>query len=159
MIRSTTALFLALLCALGLFGSPARGEHTGTEPAPPRGRPEVHCPPTVSVDERVPEPPEGWTAQQRKTGHRLAGVTFYDGLPAAEASLVYDETATKGDDWIATWRFPASAGGYWIVCRYEATTMELTRAIPPAVTVCRVAYDKRIVTDPRHDEVRRIECE
>jgi len=97
--------------------------------------------------------------QQHKSGHRLAGVTFYEGLPSAEASLVYDETATKGDDWIASWRFPPNAGGYWMVCRYEATTMELARALPSAVTVCHVAYDKLIITDPRHDEVRRIECE
>jgi hypothetical protein len=33
------------------------------------------------------------------------------------------------------------------------------RELPSAVTVCHVAYDKLIITDPRHDEVRRIECE
>ena len=159
MIRPTCVASVALLLALGPFPTWVGAEQTGTQPAPPRGRADARCPATVAVEERVAEPPEGWSVQQHKSGHRLAGVTFYDGPPASEASLVYDETKTEGDDWIATWRFPANAGGYWIACRYEATTMELARALPPAVSVCRVAYDKRIVTDPRHDEVRRIECE
>jgi len=150
---------LLALAALAPLAGLAHAEQTGTQPAPIRGRADARCPPTVVVEERVPEPPEGWSVQQHASGHRLAGVTFYDGPPAGEASLVYDETATKGDDWIATWRFATNPGGYSVVCRYEGTTMELTRALPPAVTVCRVAYDKRIVTDPRHDEVRRIECE
>lgn len=158
-MRVTRVVPLAVLLVWGACAGYARAEQTGTEPAPQRGRPDVRCPPTVAVQENLPEPPEGWSVQQHKSGHRLAGVTFYEGLPSAEASLVYDETATKGDDWIASWRFPPNAGGYWMVCRYEATTMELARALPSAVTVCHVAYDKLIITDPRHDEVRRIECE
>jgi len=153
---------VALACALvAMLAPPPRSvaEQTGLQPAPPRGHPEARCPATVAVEEQVPEEPEGWTVTQRRTGHRLAGVTFFDGPPSENASLVYDTTSASGDDWIATWRFPTSARGYWILCRYEATTIELARMLPPAVTVCHVAYDKRIVTDPRHDEVRRIECE
>ncbi len=139
--------------------TPARAEQTGTQPAPPRGVREARCPPTITVDERVPEHPPGWTVTQRKTGHAMVGVTFYDGPPSGGASLVYDDTATSGDEWIATWHFTPGSKTFWIECRYEGTTMQLARPLPPTVTVCRVAYDKRIVTDPRHDEVRRLACE
>ena len=138
---------------------PAGGEQTGTEPAPARGVPEARCPPTITVDERVPEHPPGWNVTQRKTGHRMAGVTFYEGAPHDGASLVYDETTTSGDEWIATWHFTPGPKAFWIECRYESTPMQLARPLPPTVTVCRVTYDKRIVTDPRHDEVRRLACE
>jgi hypothetical protein len=149
----------AVAVALLALASAAAAEQTGTEPAPPRGRRDAQCPPLIAVEERAAEVPEGWTVHKRKTGHRVLGVTFYDGPPSEDASLVYDETTTNGDDWIATWKFAPSERGYWILCRYEATTIELMRALPPTVSVCRVVYDKRIVTDPRHDEVRRIECE
>lgn len=152
-------VFSALVVVLALGAAPVGAEQTGTEPAPPRGNPEARCPPTVAVDERVPEPPPGWSVTQKKAGHRLAGVTFYDGPPGDGASLVYDETATRGDEWIATWHFTPGPRAFWIECRYEGTTMQLARPLPPTVTVCHVTYDKRIVTDPRHDEVRRLECQ
>ena len=94
----------ALVVVVACLPPVARAEQTGTEPAPPRGVREARCPPTVTVDERVPEHPPGWTVTQRKTGHRMVGVTFYDGPPSGGASLVYDETATSGDEWIATCR-------------------------------------------------------
>jgi hypothetical protein len=149
----------AALVVVACLPPVARAEQTGTEPAPPRGVREARCPPTITADERVPEHPPGWTVTQRKTGHRMVGVTFYDGLPSGGASLVYDETATSGDEWIATWHFTPGSKTFWIECRYEGTTMQLARPLPPTVTVCRVTYDKRIVTDPRHDEVRRLACE
>ena len=155
MIRAT---FLAAALAL-VIAAAARAEETGTAPLPPRGNPEARCPPTITVEERVSERPDGWTVTQRKTGHPMAGVTFYDGPPSEEASLVYDETKASGDEWIATWHFTPGPRPFWIECRYENTTMQLAHPLPPTVTVCRVAYDKRIVKDPRHDEVRRLVCE
>jgi hypothetical protein len=121
-------LFVCVPCA-------TRAEQTGTEPAPARGVPEARCPPTITVDERVPEHPQGWTVTHRKTGHRMAGVTFYEGAPADGASLVYDETATSGDEWIATWHFTPGPKPFWIECRYEGTTMQLARPLPPTVSV------------------------
>ena len=152
--RSSALLVLVLVIA-----APGRAEQTGTQPAPARGVAEARCPPTITVDERVPEHPDGWTVTQRKLGHRMAGVTFYSGPPSEEASLVYDETKTSGDEWIATWHFTPGATPFWIECRYEGTTMQLARPLPQTVTVCHVTYDKRIVSDPRHDEVRRLVCE
>lgn len=148
---------IAVLVLTAAIASSTFAEQTGTEPAPARG--EVRCPPTVAVDERVPEPPDGWAVTQRKVGHRLAGVTFYDGPPSAGASLVYDDTKTSGDEWIATWHFTPGARAFWIECRYEGTTMQLAHALPRTVTACHVTYDKRIVSNPRHDEIRRLECQ
>ncbi len=156
MIRPAVILALALV---GVLAGRVGAEQTGSEPAPPRGNLEARCPATVAVEERVPEPPSGWSVTQRQGGHRLAGVTFYDGPPSERASLVYDETVTHGDEWIASWHFTQGPRPFWIECRYENTAMQLARALPPTVTVCRVTYDKRIVSDPRHDEVRRLECE
>ena len=156
MRRSSVAMFSLAATVLAV---PTYAEQTGTQPAPARGVAEARCPATIAVEERMPEPPAGWTATKGKGGHSLAGVTFYDGPPADGASLVYDETATSGDDWIATWRFTPGPRAFWIECRYEGTAMQLARALPPTVTLCRVAYDKRIVKDPRHDEVRRLECQ
>lgn len=157
MIR--TLLGMLLLLAVTVAQPAARAEQTGTEPAAPRGNPEARCPATIAVEERVGEHPAGWTVTERKTGHRLAGVTFYEGPPADGASLVYDDTQTSGDEWVATWHFTAGPRPFWIECRYENTTMQLARPLPATVTVCHVTYDKRIVVDPRHDELRRLVCE
>ena len=156
MTRPSLALWALIVMGLA---APTRAEQTGTRPAPPRGNAEARCPATIAVEERVPEAPPGWTPTKGAGGHDLAGVTFYDGPPADGASLVYDETATSGDDWIATWRLTPGPRPYWIECRYQGTSMQLARALPPTVTLCRVAYDKRIVKDPRHDEIHRLECQ
>lgn len=121
---------------------------------------DLRCPETIDTEQRLASPAAGWTAAQRRGTGRLVGVTFFDGAPADEASLVYDDTATKGDEWIAIWHFaPNTTRGYWITCGYSGTTIELARALPASITVCRVVYDKRILTDPSRDEVKRIACE
>lgn len=76
------------------------------------------------------------------TPHNLAGITFYDGPPAENASLVYDKITRGKGEQTATWSFdPKNERQTWIVCRYAGTAIELARTLPRPTTMCSVVYD------------------
>src|SRR5260370_2781942 len=56
---------------------------------------EGYCPASISVKQAIEKAPEGWTAGQDKTPHNLPGLTFYDGPPEQESSLVYNNWTNR----------------------------------------------------------------
>src|SRR5579863_1695862 len=116
------------------------------------------CPDKIDVHEQLSTPPAGWSLIQDNAPHQLAGITFYDGPPKENASLVYDDITKSAGKQIARWHF-ASTGGRstWIACRYAATAVTLTKALPGTVSGCAVVYDSRqqIAGEPA---IEKISC-
>lgn len=118
---------------------------------------ESPCPSSVEVRQSA-APLAGWAMSNRKTANALAMVTFFSGPPAGEASLVYDEWVDTKAESIATWRFPRDPAGYWIMCSYSDTTVELSRALPASVTSCRVTYEPKAKGTAGLPAIKRIAC-
>ena len=116
---------------------------------------EIHCPPTVPVRQIATEVPTGWTAAVSAAPVRLAAVTFFDGKPEEEASLVYDRMTPGRTGNRATWTFQ-STSHIWLSCSYSGTNVVLSRPLP-GVTRCTVTY-KRDSTVTGLPEVDRIFC-
>lgn len=107
------------------------------------GQPET-CPAKIDVHEQLSTPLAGWSAAYDTAPHQLAGITFYDGPAKENASLVYDDITKRAGNQIARWHFAPTAGRpIWIACRYAATAVVLTRALPATVSGCTVTYDSR----------------
>jgi hypothetical protein len=116
------------------------------------------CPDTVSVTQSGVAPP-GWSASSSKTPIQLEMVTFYNGPPKDEASLVYDDFKRAKDSSIATWKFPKDPREYWVKCSYRGTTLELSKALPPAVSTCRVTYDREAGPPSGLPAIKSIACQ
>jgi hypothetical protein len=85
-------------------------------------------------------------------------VTFFDGRPEEQASLVYDEIVATKDGSRATWRLqPDSARGYYLVCTYEKPAKPVTQKLSPKVTNCVVEYGKPAQSS-KLPPVRSIQC-
>ena len=117
----------------------------------------VDCPRTLAVEQKPLEVPAGWSAADDGSPHRLAQVTFFDGLPAELASLVYDDEASAEKEWTGIWHFEPNPRGYWIACAYSGTSVVLSRRLPAEVKVCRVTYEKESREGPV-GEIERIDC-
>jgi len=73
----------------------------------------------------------------------LSMVTFFDGKPEDNASLVYDEIVDTKDGSRATWRLnPDSERGYYLVCSYEKPAKPVSQKLSPKLTSCVVDYGK-----------------
>ena len=85
-------------------------------------------------------------------------VTFFDGKPEEQASLVYDEIVTTKDGSRATWRLnPDSERGYYLVCTYEKPAKPISRKLSPKLTTCTVEYGTPAQSS-KLPPVRSIEC-
>ncbi len=105
------------------------------------------CPQTIAVESRLLAPLPSWEVRYGEPKGELMGVTFYDGPPSEEASLVYDQASTSGKTWTATWKFTANEGrGYWIACSYTNTNAILYKKLRDDVVECRVSYDRSVST-------------
>jgi len=72
----------------------------------------------------------------------LAGITFYDGPPSEQASLVYDQIKHGKSQDVASWTFsPQKDRPIWLTCSYAGTVVELSRSLPPQIKTCTVTYD------------------
>ncbi len=117
------------------------------------------CPETATVKQSGAAPAAEWSVSYRATPIALEMVTFYSGAPKDEASLVYDDFVRAKDSSIATWKFPKDARGYWVKCSYAGTTLELSKALPPTVSSCRVTYDRQASSPAGLPTIRRIACQ
>lgn len=117
------------------------------------------CPDTVTVKQAGVAPAAEWSLSYSATPTGLESVTFYNGPPKDEASLVYDSWSDARDTSTATWKLPKDARGYWIKCSYRGTTAELAKTLPPAVSICRVIYERRAVSAAGLPLIRRIACQ
>ena len=116
---------------------------------------EIVCPTTVPVRQVATEIPDGWSAILAAAPIRLAAVTFFDGRPEEEASLVYDRLVPGRTNTRAHWTFQSSSH-IWLACSYSGTTVVLSRPLP-GVTHCTVTYKKES-TVAGLPEVERVFC-
>jgi hypothetical protein len=85
-------------------------------------------------------------------------VTFFDGKPEEQASLVYDELTTNKDGSRALWRLtPHAPRGYYLVCIYEKTSKTITRQLSPKLSECVVDYGKP-AAQSKLPTVRSVRC-
>jgi hypothetical protein len=119
-------LALAMLAA----GSGATGARAAAD---------VSCPAELVVAERV-TPAKGWSVRPGDKRRPLSGIGFFSGPPEQKAALVNDDEQTSADGTVAIWRFSPAKERYFIACYYRDTTSTLTRALPAAITTCRVTY-------------------
>jgi len=88
----------------------------------------------------------------------LSMVTFFDGKPEDQASLVYDEIINTKEGSRATWRLNAgSERSYYLVCTYEKPVKPVTQKLSPKLTGCTVDYGKP-AEKSKLPPVRSIEC-
>jgi hypothetical protein len=116
----------------------------------------VDCPRTIAVEQKPAAIPNSWTAADDGLPHRLASVTFFDGPPKEQASLVYDDTASAGKEWTGIWHFGPSPRGFWIACGYSGTSVMFSRRLPAEVKVCRVTYEKE--GEGPVGDIQKIDC-
>jgi hypothetical protein len=117
------------------------------------------CPDTVSVKQTGAPPAAEWSVSYSGAPSELEMVTFYSGPPKEEASLVYDDFVRGKDSSTATWKFPKDPGGYWVKCSYRGTSLELSKALPPTVSSCRVSYDRHAASPSGLPAIKRIACQ
>ena len=165
---------MCCLCALSLVAAPdavaigkakepkpkkePRAEKAPKEVKKPEPLGESLCPATISVEQRVNNPPEGWEAAQSDAKMQLSMVTFFDGPPAERASLKYDRELKEKHEWAALWTLAPSARGYWLRCAYENTTGVLLRQLPAEVTNCKVIYERKEFAANGLPAIRHVAC-
>jgi hypothetical protein len=117
------------------------------------------CPDAISVKQSGTAPAPDWAVSYSATPSTLEMVTFYSGPPKDEASLVYDDLVRAKDSSTATWKFSKDPRGYWVKCSYRGTTLELSKALPPTVTSCRVTYDREATSATGLPAIKRTACQ
>ena len=130
---------------------------------PCRGVEAAGCPATLTVEEQATAPSPEWTVTYSPLPRALERVTFFDGPPEEEASLVYDELLDTADGQVAVWRLgtgdpEGKERGTWIRCSYAGTRVELSRRLPDGLHECRVTYDPVAASPSGLPEIRAIEC-
>ena len=102
------------------------------------------CPSEIETQQQLTGAVPGWHDLRAKTPHRLNQITFFDGHPDEQASLVPDTTKSVKGPEISTWQFASKAGRrLWIACGYAGTTISLIQELPEALRTCSVMYDPR----------------
>ena len=138
--------FIVLCFAVLVFIGPARS--LGQE---------NYCPKSISVKEIIDKAPDGWTvAQDKQAKNVLAAITFYDGPPEQEASLVYDKWIKHNSSAEGIWQFDPSSS-IWISCRYASTSIVLQKQLPAKTSECTVTYDPKTTIDG-DPEIQKIAC-
>jgi hypothetical protein len=117
------------------------------------------CPDTVSVKQAGTTPAPEWSLSYSTAPTRLEMVTFYNGPPKDEASLAYDSWTDAKETSTAVWKLPKDARGYWIKCSYSGTTLELSKALPPPVSSCRVTYERQAASMAGLPAIKRVACQ
>ena len=116
------------------------------------------CPETVNTRQTGAAPAPDWSVSYSTSPNQLEMVTFYSGPPKDEASLVYDDFVSIKDSSLATWKFPKDPRGYWVKCSYRGTTLELSKALSPTMSSCRVTYSRDAGLPSGLPPIRSIAC-
>lgn len=117
------------------------------------------CPDVVKVQQTGAAPAPEWTVSYSTLPNRIEMVTFYSGPPQDRASLVYDDWVNANDASHATWKFPKDPRGYWVECAYRGTTLQLSKALPPTVSSCRVTYDRQAASAAGLPSIKSVACQ
>ncbi|VVC76978.1 hypothetical protein AQUSIP_23050 [Aquicella siphonis] len=96
----------------------------------------VDCPGQIQVQQAAAAAYAGWRSLQAPAQYYLSGVTFYSGKPEEMASLKPEEFKK----FQSTWRFSPDDQIY-LVCEYNQTSIQLTRALPVHTKACTVQYN------------------
>jgi hypothetical protein len=116
------------------------------------------CPETVQVRQSSAPALQGWSVSYSEAPNRLEMVTFFNGPPEEQASLVYDRwTDGKGIS-TATWSLPRDARGYWVRCSYSGTSVELSKRLAPEISSCQVIYQRQAHGVAGLPAIERIAC-
>lgn len=115
-----------------------------------------YCPKAIHTKQALDGAAAGWTVSVRKTDHVLAGITFFDGPPEQEASLVYDSYSKGKVTDLAVWHFDRSLH-IWISCVYQGTVVALSNALPENTTECKVTYAPGVHVDG-YPEIKQVVC-
>ncbi len=119
---------------------------------------DVLCPDTIKVEQKAVSPSPEWEVSYSSLPAQLDMITFFNGPPEENASLLYDGQLKIKGGWIGIWHFPKDDRGYWIRCSYEGTRAELSRRLPVSVNVCRVTYDEGVHFASGLPAIRKVEC-
>ena len=115
-----------------------------------------YCQKSIHTKQAVESVPKGWRADSGKGEHSLAAITFFDGPPEQEASLVYDSyTKGKRAD-LATWKFDRSQH-LWISCIYQGTEITLAKPLVENIAEYKVSYSRSIHIDG-YQQIEQITC-
>jgi hypothetical protein len=114
------------------------------------------CPDSITVKQSLDKPPDGWSAVSDNSPNNLAGITFFNGPPDQQSSLVYDKWTRRNGLAYADWRFPKSTA-IWITCRYALTNVVLAKQLPPETTQCTVTYDPKVQV-AGSPSIKKIDC-
>jgi len=97
------------------------------------------CPKAISVQERVGETPDAWTALPDGLPHQLKGIGFYEGHPEKLAALAPEQETKKKGFLYSTWSFNSeTAKNLWMSCTYGRTSMTLVRPLNKIYSQCIV---------------------
>jgi hypothetical protein len=114
------------------------------------------CPDSVTVKQSLDKPPDGWSPSQDNSPNTLAAITFFNGPPDQQSSLVYDKWTRRNGLAYADWNFPKSTA-IWLTCRYSATTVALSKQLPSDTTQCTVTYDPKVQV-AGSPSIKKIDC-
>ena len=79
--------------------------------------------------------------------------------PRADTSLVFDDFVRGWDSATATRKVPKDPRGYSVKCSCRATTLEPSKPLPPAVSSCRVKYDRQAALPSGLPAIKRVACQ
>ena len=118
---------------------------------------QVACPSSISVEQKA-SAPNDWSVSYTKTQPALSSVTIFEGPSEEQASLKYDNQRNTNDEIIQTWDLPASDHGYFIVCGYTSTSVQLLRKLPNDLRTCEVVMEKGVTFGGGGEIIKRAEC-
>ena len=116
------------------------------------------CPETVSAKQTGASPAPEWSVSYSNMPSQLEMITFYNGPPKDEASLVYDRLVRAKDSSTAMWKFVQDPRGYWVKCSYRGTTLELSKPLPSTVSRCRVTNDREVGLPSGFPGIKHVAC-
>lgn len=102
----------------------------------------LNCPKEITISEKLTTTYPQWREFLPVVKHYLSGIELYDSDPENLMSLKPDVMS----DQKSVWRLEPERSVY-VVCRYNATGVQLTQTLPPNITSCTVDYDTHIKGD------------
>jgi len=102
------------------------------------------CPTTIETKQVATASLEGWTVIALPLKHVLNTVVVFDGPPAEQVSLKYDEMLERGGTEVLVWGLTPGVQ-YWIQCGYFGTSVALAKPLALTVKRCEVSYSGNVV--------------
>ncbi len=101
----------------------------------------IICPDLLAVEQSL-DAPEGWQQRLYQDSVPLAEALLHNGRPEEGITMMADEETSEGGEWLQRWQLAENPRGYWLVCRYHGSVVELSIQLPDNVESCELAYDR-----------------